>query len=173
MNDNGIEAVAEAQSRQEYRRAAAKHRWSTAGLDQRAPGHLITVIGERRGGKLATFVLVADDEERADSPLHWERATETFRAAGPGESSFVLALSEPLPATVPLIPNFAIPADVLAVTLDALAADDRHAVNLDALKRIRSQLGARIRQVCALPESQRQHALPALYRELCKRCTSL
>jgi hypothetical protein len=61
----------------------------------------------------------------------------------------------------------------LAVILDALHSDRRPSVDIDDIKTVLSELGSQIKRLDTLPDEQRQHATPALYTEILRRCTTL
>ncbi|MGZ4585066.1 MAG: hypothetical protein ACXVYI_12090 [Mycobacterium sp.] len=61
----------------------------------------------------------------------------------------------------------------LHVILSALRRHGRHEVDLADIKVVLSQLGPRIKQLGDLPPDQARHAIPALYTEIVRRCTTL
>ena len=172
------ETVAAALS-ERRRRAVAKNRkhrgWGKGLEGQRIPGYLLVLTELTRRGrtKRASFVLAEDTWDEPGGP-HWERVTEkTAHWQDPLHSRHVIASSEALPATVHLAKDLDLPATMLVVILDALLSDSRHAADIADIRRVRSQLGSRIVQLDALPSDKRQHAEPALYHEVLRRCTNI
>lgn len=180
LTDWGARLAAGLDDRQ--RRAKARNRWGKGLEGQRIPGYRVVMTKGRRGKKGLTFVLVADDEAEADSPLHWELVTHTSKdVLGSGPLALerptanlsITSSSRPLPAKVSLASNVEIPAGVLTIILDALVSQARHKFDLSDVKTIVPQLGSRIVQLSSLDAEQRRLAEPALYTEILARCTKV
>lgn len=152
-----------------------KSHWGIGFEGQPLPGYRI-VVTSGRGRKMHTFVLVSGEEEVANSPLHWEHVTETFRdhSSGiPGSRPMPASLSKPLPEKVHLATSVDIPSSILTAILDALVSGSRHKIAIDDVNYIVSEQGSDIAKVCALPEEQRGLAESALYATILRRCSSI
>ncbi|CAM3074130.1 hypothetical protein BST27_17095 [Mycobacterium intermedium] len=104
------------------------------------------VRGQSLGARLSAA-------SQTKSPIRWDRDT-------PEGSVFDL----PEGITNGLL----IPKRTLFTICDALHADNRTAIDVDDLKRIVSQQGARLAELHLLAEPARRHATEALYHQIAK-----
>ncbi len=150
------------------RRTAAKvkGRWGQGFFGERLPDYRVVITTSGPSSrKKHTFILVADNEADPDTPLHWERVTETFRCDDGIGGRLLVSLSEPLPEKVNLAKSVDVPGATLMLVFDALVSGGRHRIDLADINRIVSQLGSRIARFDTLPPEQRRIAEPALYTE--------
>lgn len=149
-------------------------RWGE-GLDgsTRVPGYRISVTEQTGGRRVKRHTFAVGLEWEDDAGPEWERVTGRVASRRAVQSATDIVNTDPLAPTVALARGVEVTAPALSVILDALAAAGRHRVDLADLKRVVSQLGARISKLPALTPEQRQHAEPALYCEIVARCTNL
>ena len=134
----------------------------------RTSEYAITVV-TRRGAawrKICTFGSYTRGE--------WFRVNARSARQGRQPERRTGTLKEPLSGpTVPLAGDFPVARDQLVIVLEALRSDERHRVDVDDIKVIVSQLGWPMSQLGTLPADQLRHAEAALYKEICRRCTSM
>ena len=66
-----------------------------------------------------------------------------------------------------------VPVPAANIIFDAVRNVGRHAVDIDDMKRILSQLGSEIAKLRQLPAEQRQLAEAALHSAIIKRCSTV
>lgn len=105
----------------------------------------------------------------------------TERRMGGGEfgddlvgESFSTYSESGAPLPVHLASGIDVPPPVLSAILDALRFGQRHEVDIEDIKLVVSQLGARIARLHTLPDGDtREIAKTALYSEILQRCSTL